>query len=66
MNLNAVKIRSGDFPGGPVAKTPCSQCWGPGFSPWSGTSSLIPQLRVCMTQVIDPACYSKDPAQPNK
>ena len=36
MNLNAVKIRSGDFPGGPVAKTPCSQCWGPGFSPWSG------------------------------
>ena len=26
----------GDFPGGPVAKTPCSQCRGPGFDPWSG------------------------------
>ena len=28
------KIR--DFPGGPVAKTPCSQCRGPRFDPWSG------------------------------
>ena len=25
-----------DFPGGPVAKTPCSQCGGPGFNPGSG------------------------------
>ena len=25
-----------DFPGGPVAKTPSSQCKGPGFDPWSG------------------------------
>ena len=25
-----------DFPGGRVAKTPCSQCRGPGFDPWSG------------------------------
>ena len=25
-----------DFPGGPVAKTPCSQCRGPEFNPWSG------------------------------
>ena len=28
-----------DFPGGPVTKTPCSQCggpgWGPRFEPWS-------------------------------
>ena len=24
-----------DFPGGPVAKTPCSQCKGPGFDSWS-------------------------------
>ena len=27
---------SRDLPGGPVAKTPCSQCRGPGFNPWSG------------------------------
>ena len=25
-----------DFPGGPAAKTPCSQCRGPWFDPWSG------------------------------
>ena len=25
-----------DFPGGPVAKTPHSQCRGPRFTPWSG------------------------------
>ena len=26
----------GDFPGGPVVKTPHFQCRGPGFDPWSG------------------------------
>ena len=30
------KRRSWDFPDGPVAKTPCSQCNGPRFNPWSG------------------------------
>ena len=25
-----------DFPSGTVDKTPCSQCRGPGFDPWSG------------------------------
>ena len=25
-----------DFSGGPVIKTPCSQCRGHGFDPWSG------------------------------
>ena len=25
-----------DFPGGPGAKTPHSQCRAPGFNPWSG------------------------------
>ena len=25
-----------DFPGGPIAKTPCFQCRGPEFNPWSG------------------------------
>ena len=24
-----------DFPSGPVARTRCSQCRGPGFDPWS-------------------------------
>ena len=29
------KGEKGDFPGGPVSKTPHSQCRGPGFDPWS-------------------------------
>ena len=28
--------REGDFAGGPVTKTPRSQCRGPEFDPWSG------------------------------
>ena len=30
----------GDFPGGPVAKTPRSQCKGPGFDPWSDKAMI--------------------------
>ena len=29
------KTKSWDMPGGPVAKTPFSQCRGLGFDPWS-------------------------------
>ena len=38
-----------DFPGGPVAKTPHSQCRGPSFDPGQGTRSYMPQLKdsVC-------------------
>ena len=40
----------GDFPGGPVVKTPCFHCLGHGFDPWSvrsnnnnnKTSDLVP------------------------
>ena len=34
-----------DFPGGPVAKTPCYQCMGPGFDPWSGNQIPHATLR---------------------
>ena len=30
------KVKCRDFPGGPVARTLCFQCRGPGFDPWSG------------------------------
>ena len=30
------ETESWDFPGGPVGKTPRSQCRGPRFDPWSG------------------------------
>ena len=38
------------FPGGPLTKTPCSQCRGLGLIPGQGTRSHIPQ-RVCMLQL---------------
>ena len=31
-----VKSVCRDFPGGPAVKTPCFQCRGYGFDPWSG------------------------------
>ena len=33
---DGLKIYTGNFPGGPVAKTPKSQCKGTSFDPWSG------------------------------
>ena len=42
-----IRTRGGDFPGGPVAKTPNSQGGGPGSIPGWGTRSHRPQLRVC-------------------
>ena len=49
-----------DFPGGPVAKTQCSQCSGPWFHPSQGTRSNKPQLRICISQLKDPACCNED------
>ena len=36
--------QGGDFPGGPMAKTPCAQCLG--SNPGPGTRSHMPQLRA--------------------
>ena len=36
LNMVLKNDLTGDFPGGPVAKTPHYQCRGPGFHPWSG------------------------------
>ena len=38
------KTKSWDISGGPVAKTPCSQCRGLGFDPWS--QKWIPHATV--------------------
>ena len=34
LHLNLKKKSVGEFPGGPVAKTPCSLCRGPRFHLW--------------------------------
>ena len=56
-------VVSQEFHGSPVAKTLCSQCWGPRFDPWSGNwishataQVYLPQLRVHMPQPRDPIC----------
>ena len=67
----------GHFPGGPVAKTPCSPCRGPGFHPWSGNeiphATTKRQLRVHRPRLKDSAwCNNNlagdiyDAAEPNK
>ena len=58
MELSRQEYWSGDFPGGPVGKTPCSQCRGPWFDPWLGKQTHMPQLRV--------HCHKWDLVQPNK
>ena len=54
----------GDFPGGSVAETLCSQCRGPGFDPWS----YMPPLKIshAKRKTEDPTCPTQDLAQRNK
>ena len=42
---------AGDLPGGPVTKTPHSQCWGPGFDPWSGNKVPHAAARTQHSQI---------------
>ena len=46
--MKVLKLEPGDFPHGLVAKTPCSQCRGPRFNPWSG--KWIPQMAIMSSQ----------------
>ena len=43
-----LKKAQGNLPGGPVAKTPSSQCRGPGSIPGQGTRSHMPKQRARM------------------
>ena len=47
-----ISHRDFPFPGGPVARTLCSQCSGPGFDPW--------------LEILDPTRHNWDLAQTNK
>ena len=56
-----------DFPDGPVAKTPHSQCRGPGSIPGQGARSHMLQVRVCLPQLkIPPAATKTWRSQINK
>ena len=55
----SLEITHGDFPGGPVAKAPCSQCRSPNSILGQGTRSPMPQVSVCMPQRKDPTCHNE-------
>ena len=44
-------IKKRDFPGGPVGKTPGSQCRGPGFDPWSGNKIPHAATKIQRSQI---------------
>ena len=46
--------RTREFPGGPVVRTLCSQCWGPGFDPW--ISQAPPTKNKRKKHVLDKSC----------
>ena len=48
-----------DFPGGPVAKAPSSQCKGPEFTPWSGNWIPHVTMRSLHATTKDPPCCNK-------
>ena len=51
LGVYSLVIYSGDFPGGPVAKTQSSHYRGPGFHPWSGNS-----MSHAVMKTEDPTC----------
>ena len=51
LGIRISKISLRAFPGGPVAKTLCSECRGSGSIPGQGTGSHMLQLRVLMLQL---------------
>ena len=61
---NSMKKWAGDFPGGSVTKTPCSQGRGPEFNPWSGNYA---STKCSEAKTKDPMYHNKNhPGQPNK
>ena len=54
------EILSGDFPGGPVAKTPSSQCREPRFYPKSKNEIPYATTKSLHAATKDLTCRSKD------
>ena len=46
----------GNFPDGPVAKTPCSQCRGPRCEPWLGNKIPHAATKSSHATTKDPVC----------
>ena len=50
--------RHRDFSGGPAVQTPCSQCKGSRFNPWSGNEILYATAKDPAVKTKDPACHN--------
>ena len=66
IKLISLKIHQGDFPGIPVAKTPCFQYIRPGFEPWLGNYFPHATIKSSKATTKDPVCHHQDPTQINK
>ena len=58
-NTVNLKEKSQDFPGGPVVKTPHSQCRGPRFNSWSGNYVLNASTKTQHSQIKKKCFYIK-------
>ena len=67
MRKDTVKEAHGDFPGGPGAEAPHSQCRGPRFPLWSGdqTPRATNGCSRATMKLRDPTCRNKDLEPPN-
>ena len=52
--------KSRGFTGSPVTKTPCSQCRGPGFKPWSGNEIPHAATKSLHAETKDTAWCNED------
>ena len=55
-----------EFPGGPVAKTPHSQCREPGFDSWLGNKIPNGTTKSSYTTTKDLTCYREELAELKK
>ena len=59
MNFYNMTYETWDFLGGPVAKTPHSQCRGPKFAPWSGNSIQHDTRESLHAVTKEPQCHNE-------
>ena len=66
LETSQIRIKVQNFPGGPVAKTPCSQCRWLGLSLVRELDPTCREERSCMLQGNrNTTCHNEDPVQPN-
>ena len=60
-----LKISLWEFPGRPVVKTPCFQCWGYGFNPWLGNQDPASLVQCGQNEKKQYKAFLKFPLKPS-